>query len=56
MSTEKTLTETLKDMGLTHRPAKRQFAREIVDGSGAVLFTGNALQTWAWLRETGRLP
>lgn len=43
------LTEALFAAGFTHRPG-RMYQQEILDAAGAVVFTGTAGDTWAWLK------
>lgn len=50
-----TLTEALAAAGFTHEPATGRgvgpYGRNVLDAAGRVVFTGDAHQTWAWLRE-----
>lgn len=45
------LTDLLAERGFTHRhaPNAKQYAREIVDASGAVVFVGDYDDVAAWL-------
>ncbi len=42
------LNETLAAMGCTTRPA-HQYAKHIIDRTGAVVFTGDSVEVWAWI-------
>lgn len=49
------LSETLAALDLSHQPsALGDGCHDILDRAG-VIFTGTAIQTWAWLRSTGRI-
>lgn len=49
------LSETLAALELSHQPSALGDGRhDILDRDGAV-FTGTAIQTWEWLRSTGRI-
>src|SRR3990167_5659133 len=50
------LNQTLAGLGLAHRLAgtgESPHGRQEIVAGGAVLFTGTAAETWAWLRATG---
>ncbi len=46
-----TLNETLAALGFTTRPA-HQYAKHVIDSTGAVVFTGCSVEVWAWLAIT----
>lgn len=51
---EPTLTDALLAAGYTHRKGDGvQYQREVVDGDGVVVFTGNAAAVWLWLKANG---
>lgn len=55
---EMPLNRVLGVLGLTHRPENQPFglySHDIVDTAERVVFTGNADDTWKWLRETKRI-
>lgn len=47
-----TLNQVLTRLGYTTRPARREHSKDILDGAGAVVFTGVSHNTWEWLRRT----
>lgn len=54
VETEQTLHDALLERGYTHRPSAAFNARDIVDASGAVVYTGSASETWRWLKRLDR--
>lgn len=52
VSREMTLHDTLASLGYTTKPA-HQYAKHILDASGATVFTGDSVEVWAWLRGRG---
>lgn len=51
------LNDTLSSLGLTTKPATCEFnmyAKEIIQ-NGVVLFVGDSVQVWAWLRAKGMI-
>lgn len=49
------LVDLLSDRGLKHRkprsPTRNQWAREVVDQSGVVVFVGDCFEVVEWLRD-----
>lgn len=48
-----TLNETLAARGLATRPAGSRWSlgsKDILDATGAVVFTGDSVEVWAWLK------
>lgn len=52
---EPSLTDVLASLGMTRTPATNG-QHLILDGAGEHVFTGTAIQTWRWLKATGRIP
>jgi len=48
MTTELTLTKTLAKLGYTHKQYM-QYSHNILNKSGAIVFTGDSQRTWDWV-------
>jgi len=54
----KTLNQILIELGYTTKPARRAwtaYEKQIFDAAGKCVFTGNSVDTWAWLRRTKQI-
>lgn len=51
MNHQKTLNQTLDDLGYTTEKAKEYEKKQHVMKDGEILFTGDAGEVWYWLRS-----